>query len=200
MSRTFLLGVKMMNVPQIRLQSISARLSIHTTKGQQTIEQPKAELAIEQPKADVSIETIPANLTIDQTEAWADMDLKHISRRVRETAQQAHQDAMEGIARRAEEGQQLMSIENGGTPLADIAKKRSEKPMYQFNIGFIPSAGSVKINYEPAKVNIDVKTNKPNIDVNVDKPIIDYQPGEVAVELARRNELHIDFEQVDKGE
>ena len=189
-----------MNVPQIRLQSISAQLGIHTTKGQQTIEQPKAELSMEQPKAELTIETTPSNLTIDQTEAWADMDLKHISRRVSEAAQQGHQDALAGIARRAEEGERLKRIEDGGNPLADLAKKHSEKPMYPFNIGFIPSAGSVKIHYEPAKVNIDVQMNKPLINATVHKPIIDYQPGNVEVELERRNELSIDFESVNKGE
>jgi hypothetical protein len=189
-----------MNVPHIRLQSISAQISIHTTKGQQTIEQPKAELSIEQPKAELSIETTQSNLSIDQTEAWADMDLKHISRRIREAAQQGHQDVMAGIARRAEEGDQLKRIEDGGNPLSDIAKKRSQKPIYPFNIGFIPSAGSVKIQYEPAKVKIEVTPNKPNIEASQNKPIIDYQPGTVEVNLERRNELHIDFEPVNKGE
>ncbi len=190
----------MMNVPQIRLQSISAQISIHTNKGQQSIEQPKAELSIEQPKADLKIETTPSTLSIDQTEAWADMDLKHISRRVAEMASQAKQDALEGIARRAQEGQQLMRIEDGGNPIADIAKKNSAKPIYPFNIGYIPSAGSVKIQYEPAKVNIDVTPNKPNINISINKPIIDYQPGSVDVQLERRNELKIDFEEVSKGE
>ncbi|MBZ5750824.1 DUF6470 family protein [Metabacillus rhizolycopersici] len=189
-----------MNVPQIRLQSISAQLGIHTTKGQQTIEQPKAELSMEQPKAELTIETTPSTLSIDQTEAWADMDLKHISRRVSEAAQQGYQDALAGIARRAEEGEQLKRIEDGGNPLADLAKKHSEKPMYPFNIGFIPSAGSVKIHYEPAKVNIEAKMNKSLINATVHKPIIDYQPGNVEVELERRNELSIDFESVNKGE
>lgn len=189
-----------MNVPQIRLQSISAQISIHTTKGQQTIEQPKAELSIEQPKADLTIETTPANLSIDQTEAWADMDLKHISRRIKEAAQQGQQDVMAGIARRVQEGEQLKRIEDGGSPIAEIAKKRSQKPIYPFNIGYIPSAGSVKTQYEPAKVTIDVKENKPNIDVSIQKPIIDYQRGYVEIELARRNELHINFEESSKGE
>lgn len=189
-----------MNVPQIRLQSISAQISIHTNKGQHTIEQPKAELSIEQPKADLSIETTPSILTIDQTEAWADMDLKHVSRRIKEAAQQGYQDALAGIARRAEEGEQLKRIEDGGNPLADIAKKNSQKPIYPFNVGFIPSAGSVKIQYEPAKVNIDVKPNKPIIDASINKPIINYQPGKVEVELERRNELFIDFEAVSEGE
>jgi Family of unknown function (DUF6470) len=128
------------------------------------------------------------------------VDLKHISRRIQEAAQQGRQDVLEGIARKAAEGEQLLRIEDGGNPLSDIAKKRSERPEKQFNIGFIPSAGSVKLHYQPADVQIDVKENKQIIDVSVNKPIIDYQPRAVEVELERRNELKIDFETVNKGE
>jgi hypothetical protein len=189
-----------MNVPQILLSSISAQIGIHTNQAQLNIKQRPADLSIEQPKAEITIETLPSKLTIDQTEAWADMDLKHISRRIREAAQQGYQDLLAGIARRAEEGEQLKRIEDGGNPIADIAKKRSEKPIYPFNIGFIPSAGSVKINYEPAKVNINIKPNKPKIEVSINKPIIDYQPGKVQIELKRRNELFIDFQEIVKGD
>ncbi|MDQ0231454.1 DUF6470 family protein [Metabacillus malikii] len=189
-----------MNVPQIRLQSISGQISIHTTKAQQTMEQPKASLSIEQPKAELSIETTPSKLSIDQTEAWADMDLKHISRRIQEAAEQGKQDLLEGIARRAQEGEQLKKIENGGTPITDIAKRGSSKPIQPINIAFIPSAGSVKIDYQPAKVEIDITANKPKIDVEINKPIIGYEAGRVDIELARRNELHIDFVSEDKGE
>jgi hypothetical protein len=189
-----------MNIPQIRLQSISAQIGIHTNQAKLTIKQPPAELSIEQPKAEIMIETIPSKLTIDQTEAWADMDLKHISRRIREAAQQGYQDLLAGIARRAEEGEQLKRIEDGGNAIADIAKKRSEKPIYPINIRFIPSAGSVKINYEPAKVNINVMQNTPKIEVSINKPIIDYQPGKVQIDLERKNELFIDFVKIGEGD
>jgi hypothetical protein len=185
-----------MNVPQIRLQSISAQIGIHTIKGQQTIQQKPADISIQQPKAELSIETIPSRLTIDQTQAWTDMDLKHISRRIEEAAQQGYQDWLAGISRRMQEGKQLRRIQDGGNAFAAIAKKRSAKPIYPFNIGFIPSAGSVKMSYEPAKVNIDVRPNKPNIDVSINKPIIDYQPGNVEIEHERRNDLTIDFVEV----
>ena len=42
----------------------------------------------------------PGQLTIDQTEAWAQMDIKPISQRTAENAQEGKQKALEGIARR----------------------------------------------------------------------------------------------------
>ncbi len=183
-----------MQIPQIRLESTQAKIQMTTTPSVQEIQQQKADLLIEQPKATLNIETTPGKLDINQTQAWEDMDLKHISRRIEEAADRGYQDWLEGIARRAQDGDQLMRIENGGNPIADQAQYNSESPIYEFNIGWIPSHGSVKLNYTPAKVNINVNVNKPIIHSNVNKPTMNYTPAKVNIELAQRNSLKIDFD------
>ena len=90
-----------------------------------------------------------------------------------------------------------MKIENRGNPIASQSKQNSQKSMKEFGLGFIPSQGSVKINYVAAKVDIDIKTNKPKIDVNINKPIMEYEPGKVDVSLKQRNVLNVDFEVID---
>ena len=182
-----------MQFPQIRLQSTFAQTEIRTQQSKLEIEQPKAELSIQQPSAELNIDRKPARLTIDQTEARADMDLKHISRRIEEAAQQGYQDWLAGLARVSHEGDELMMIENGGQPIADQAKRNSESPMLDFNIGWIPSAGSVKIGYDPGKVDINWKTNKPVIESKINKPIISYTPGKAEVSLKQHPSLKIDF-------
>ncbi|MCV9884678.1 DUF6470 family protein [Metabacillus halosaccharovorans] len=186
-----------MQIPQIRLESTTGQIGIKTNQAVNNISQPMADLTIEQPKAELQINTTPSKLTIDQTEARADMDLKSIARRTEEFAQQGKSDLLEGIARRAQQGDQLMKIENPGNPIASLAKTNSQKEMKEFGLAFIPSYGSVKINYEPSKIEINVKPIKPNINVQVNKPTYDYQPGNVDISLQRRNELKIDFEMID---
>jgi hypothetical protein len=175
-------------IPQIRLESTSGQISIQTRNAVNQIQQPKADLSIEQPKADLTMKTRPSKLTIDQSQARADVDLKSISRRWEEFAQKGYQDFLAGVARRAQQGDELMKIENGGNPIANQAKQNSQKPKKEFGLGFIPSAGSVKIQYEPAKVEIEVQPNKPNINVKVNKPIYEYEPGKVDIHLQRINE------------
>jgi hypothetical protein len=182
-----------MQLPQIRLQSTFTKISIKTTPSVQEIEQTPVELDLQQPPAEIKIETTPAKLTIDQTKAWEDMDLKHIFRRIEEYAQQGYEDWLEGIARVSRQGDELMRIEDGGNSVADQAKENSEDPIYEFNIGWVPSHFSVKTNFEPAKVNIDVKVNKPINNTEVNKPIIHYTSGTVKVDLAQRNSLKVDF-------
>lgn len=86
-----------------------------------------------------------------------------------------------------------MRIEDGGNPLAEQAKENSEDPIYDFNIGWIPSLFSVKTNFEPAKVHIDVKVQQPIIRAKINKPMIHYTPGKVTMDLGQRNSLKIDF-------
>ena len=52
----------------------------------------------------MEISVTPGKLTIDQTQAWEELDRKHVFKRIEEAAQQGHEDVMEGIARTAEEG------------------------------------------------------------------------------------------------
>jgi Family of unknown function (DUF6470) len=181
------------NVPQIRLESTSAKIGLTIHKPVQEIQQQPADLMIKQPKADLEIERTPSQLTIDQTEAWADMDLKHISRRIEEAAQRGYEDWLSVLARMSQEGDDLMRIENGGNPIPEHAKINSESPIYEFNIGFIPSANSVKINYQPSVVKLNWQTHKPEIEFQVNKPMHQYTPRTVNVDLIQKSSLTIDF-------
>jgi hypothetical protein len=182
-----------MQLAQIRLESQYAKIGLKTTPPVQEIQQPKADLSIEQPKAELTIRTTPGKLTIDQTKAREDVDLKSISKRIEEFADKGYQDSLEGIARRAQEGYALMRIEDGGNPIAEISKTNSEGPELRFNIGWIPSHFSVKTNYTPAEVDIDVKVNKPTINSQTNKSIHNYTPGKVNIDLEQKQSLKIDF-------
>lgn len=182
-----------MQLPQIRLQSTFIKTGLNIEKPIQEIEQPKAIQSIEQPKAIVEMETTPGVLTIDQSKARADMDLKNISQRIQEFAQNGYQDGLQGIARRIAQGDELMKIENGGNPIASLAKEDAKGTEKQFNIGWIPSHGSVKLNYQPAKVKINVEPQKPIINAETQKPIHNYIPGKTTVGVLENNSLDIDF-------
>ncbi|WP_342774213.1 DUF6470 family protein [Aquibacillus sediminis] len=180
-------------MPQIRIQTQDAQISMKTNPAKQHIEQPQAEQSIQQPKADVTIERTPSKLSIDQSQAWYDMDLKNVFERTEEAAQNAKQAVAEGTARRAREGDELMKIENGGNPIAQQAKQNSEGQPKQFNIGWIPSHGAVKIDYQPSEVHTNVKRNEPIIDVQTNKPTHQYQQGNVELSANKPN-VEVDFD------
>lgn len=180
-----------MQLPRLTMESTQGRIGITTRLASTSIEQPQAELNIKQPPAKLEIKTTPGKLTIDQTQAWEDMDLKHIFRRIEEAAGWGKQDVLEGMARRARQGDEMMRIENKGNPLPEQAKQNSERRPFEFNIGFIPSHFSVKTNYEPAQVDIEAEPQKPMIEVTPNKPIMEYTPGEVTIDMLQYPSLSI---------
>ncbi|WML46088.1 DUF6470 family protein [Neobacillus sp. PS3-40] len=182
-----------MELPQIRLESTYAKIEIKTKKDHLQIEQPPADLSIQQPKAEMQIDKVPSKLTIDQTKARADVDLKSVSRRTEEAAQKGRQDWLEGIARRIQEGEDLMKIENGGNPIVEQAKSKRYLPEHEFGIGWVPTEGSVQINYDPGKVDINWKVHKPIISSRMRQPIINYTPGNVEINMKQYQSLKIDF-------
>ncbi|MCI1592500.1 DUF6470 family protein [Heyndrickxia oleronia] len=184
-----------MNFPQIRLQSQMAQIEMTTNPAKQSIEQPGPDLDLQQPPAELHIDRTPSVLSIDQSEARADVDLKSIRRRVEEFAQNGYQEWLNGIARRAQEGNELMRIENGGNPIASIGKQNGKLlPTYEFNIGYVPKAGSVKIDFQPTKLDIQWDIKKPINNTKARKPIIDYQPGTVDIRIKQYQDLQIDFD------
>ncbi|MFS0783689.1 DUF6470 family protein [Bacillus sp. 1P06AnD] len=182
-----------MRVPQIRLESQPALISLKTNNAVANIEQPGANIDIEQPKAEMDIERTPSRLTIDQTAAWEAMDLKSSRRRTEEYAADGEQALLDGMARRAQDGDELMQIEYGGDPIAEQAKRNSEQPEKQFNLGFIPPMFSVKLDYDPGKVEVNWQTHKPNINSHANKPVVEYQRGNVDVGMLQKNSLTVDF-------
>lgn len=183
----------MMQIPQIRLQSTSMKIGLNIEQPVQQIEQKAADQSIEQPQAILEIRTAPGKLTIDQSQAREDMDLKSLSKRVEEFARQGYQDWLAGMARRAQQGTELRHIEKGGNALAEQARQNSKGPEKQFNLGWIPSHFSVKLDYQQAQVEIEATAQKPIIDARINRPNHTYTPGSADVEILQKNALDIDF-------
>jgi Tfp pilus assembly protein PilX len=183
-----------MNIPQIRMESTFAKIGIETQSAQLQIQQPHADMSIEQPKAEMMVDRRPSRLTIDQTRAFEDANLKSVSRMIDDAAQAGYQAAMNAIASKAQDGDELMMIEHGFSALPNQAQRNSETPPADFNIGWIPSHNSVKINYDPGETNIRWNSQPVKIDVRPNKPIIDYYPGKTNIYLQQKNSLRIDFE------
>ncbi|KAB8139480.1 hypothetical protein F9U64_00155 [Gracilibacillus oryzae] len=182
-----------MQLPQIRIQSQNAMIGLRTNNAQLTIDAAPAKQTIKQPQADLKISTKPGKLTIDQSKALADVGIISTEQSVSKMANEAMQTAVEGSKKKRRQGDMLMKIENGGNPLSQVAKQNGERPMKQFNIGWIPSGDAVKFHYEQAEVDIEARANKPQIDVQPTENKFDYQRGGVDVYLEQKNWIEINF-------
>lgn len=182
-----------MELPQIRLESQFASIAMRQFPGNQEIRQPKAVMSIHQPRANLSIETTKPKLTIDQTKAWEDMNLMSTGRRIEVTAQEGSHAVLEGMERKAQQGRQLMEIENGGNPIVQQAIINGHDQMKSIGFKYIPSQFSVQFHYEPGEVHIAAQANRPLIDVQIFKPEHHYERGDVEIFMETYQQLNIDY-------
>lgn len=182
-----------MNIPQIQIQTTKGILGLQIDKPIQEIEQPKATMQQEQPAAILEMSTTRPQLSLDTTEARADIDLKGPLRRGDENAQYGRQSAMEGIARRAQEGQQMMQIENGGNAIVDIIRQQTNPPPAPLGIRFVGDRTKIQMSFQQGTLDINAIPQKPILDVQINKPIHHYTPGKVSGVMEQYPSIQIDI-------
>jgi len=181
-----------LNIPQIQIRTTDAKLGLNIEKGQQTIRQPKATQQIEQPAAIVDIRTTDGEMRIDSSQARRDIGMIGPLESSANFAAEGRQKAMQGMARRVSEGNQMMDIAHNPNAIVSIAKKNTFPNKKALGIDFIPSIGSVKLDYTPAKVDINVQTQKATISAQINKPIHEYKQGQVSGFMLQKSSIEID--------
>ncbi|AVK82784.1 hypothetical protein C3943_04020 [Lysinibacillus sp. B2A1] len=184
-----------MRLPQIQIHTTDAKLNLHIAKPQQNIKQPKATQHIEQPAAILEINTTRGILKIDSSQARRDLGMIGPIEATKNAAEEGSQAALSGAARRAREGRQMMMSAGKGqgrSTIQNIAKQNHGPHRVQFNIKFVPSVGSVKINYTPGTTDVNIQRREPIIDAKVNNPIHEYTPGKVTGTMVQRPDVDID--------
>lgn len=184
-----------MRLPQIQIRTTDAKIDLHIAKPQQYIKQPKATQHIEQPAAILDINTTRSILKIDSSQARRDIGMIGPLESSANYAEKGKQEALKGIARRAKEGRQIMESSGKGqgrSIIPNIAKQNHGPHRVQFNIKFVPSVGSVKIDYTPGTTDVNIQRREPIIDAKVNKPTHEYTPGKVTGTMVQRPDVDID--------
>lgn len=183
-----------MNIPQLHIQTTRGILGLQIDKPIQEIEQPSATIQLEQPAAILEMSTTKPILSLDTSAVREDVDLKSILRRIDEYAQIGKQGALEGTARRVQEGQQLAQIENGGNTIAEIAKQNTSPSPAPLAIRFVADRTKIQMSFQQGALNMNVTPQKPTLDVQINKPIHNYTPGKVSGSMEQYPSIQIDVQ------
>lgn len=183
-----------MQVPSIQMQSVHGKIGLQSNHPQMQVRQQNAVLTINQDHVGkLKISTRPSKLNIDQTEAFADANLKGPVRSSNEFIARTKSEVGQYIAKTNQQGDQLMKIENGGNAIPRIAKANSEFfPQRDWNIGYMPrNAFRVKFNYQPSELSINVSSSQPEINVRRNDPNISIPKWQTDVYIRQKNNLTI---------
>lgn len=185
-----------MRFPQIQISTTDIQMDYTITKPFQRIQQRPADLNISQPAATLEINTINAKLDINMDQMWRDLGMKPTGELIKEYAQMGRQESLKGISRRLSEGRQIMMSAGkaqGRSTIQNIAKQNhGPERAGPYNIKFIPSIGSVKVNITPGTTDVNIQRNEPKIDVKVNKPQMDFTYGKVSGKMMVRPDVQID--------
>jgi len=184
-----------MRLPQIQIHTTDAKIDLNIASPQQYIKQSKATQHIEQPAAILDINTTRGVLKVDSSQARRDLGLIGPLESSANYAEKGKQEVLKGMARRAREGRQIMENSGKGQGRAiipNIAKQNHGPHRVQFNVKFVPSVGSVKIDYTPGTTDVNIQRREPIIDAKVNKPIHEYTPGKVTGTMIQRPDVDID--------
>ncbi|SES30230.1 DUF6470 family protein [Salipaludibacillus aurantiacus] len=180
-----------MEFPRLHISSVQAQTGIRQQRPPMSIQQPNADLHINQDlSGTLHISTTASRLFIDQSEAFADADLKGPLRRVKEYGAQSQQKVRQYVAKVTREGEQLKKIEHGTNALASIAKQNGERPPKDYNYGVVPEhMGKVTFKYQPSDLSIQSDWADPDIRITPNKPDISIPRWETEVYLQQKNNI-----------
>ncbi|UTR16070.1 DUF6470 family protein [Salipaludibacillus sp. LMS25] len=181
-----------MTLPQIAISTVQAKTGLQQSRPSISVRQPGPDMTIDQNVAGkLRISTTASQLFIDQTEAFADADVKSPLRRGKENAAKGKQKVMQFIAETMRHGEQLKKIESNSNTLASVAKQRSERAPKSYQFAAVPEhMGKVKIDYTPSKLKFDADLPHVNIHVKRHNPEIYVPRWETSVYLEQKNNIH----------
>ncbi|MCD1260846.1 hypothetical protein B5M42_018755 [Paenibacillus athensensis] len=187
----------MPSIPQIQIRQQPALLGIDADLGTQDIKQPRPTYEMENPAARLEIRQPRGDLEIDQSRAWDALGQGPILQAMNRIYSQAHNVAMQGIARIVENGNRLAAINiKGANPIADIAEQlQFEHP--EFDYYGEASYDNVDITYTPHKPEIDVTPNKVNVNARVNPPEVNYNRGKLDIYMQQYPKVEISVPQID---
>lgn len=180
-----------MAIGQIQIHQQPALIGIQVRPAVQRIEQPQATIDMRQIPAKLSIEQPMGVLEVNQDRAWDGLGLANnleVSSRI---YSQAKDIALQGVARRMQEGRQLGDIAHvKSNPISNLAKNW-RKPGPELPVAGPASIDNVDVFFTPGKVKIEVEQGGVDLRVTPNRPVHDYTPGKAEIYMRQYASVQI---------
>lgn len=187
-----------MNMPVVQIRQQFARIGMETTPGQWDIKQPRAGFQIQNKPAVLDTKYIPGEQSIDQSPAWEALGKGSFAQFTARVAQESKRMALEGIGRRADEGNRLWAIhQHNPNVISDIAYENFHKQYEMEYEGPYSSMNNVKLDYTPRRPEVNFTPGELNIEAKANYPQINYTRGQLNIYLLQKNSLEIIPPQID---
>ncbi|MFS0725883.1 DUF6470 family protein [Paenibacillus sp. 1P07SE] len=179
-----------MNIPQVQIQQIPAKLGMDIEPGRQDLQQPRATMEMEQIRPELSIQTRMGYFEIDQERAWDALALGNNLQTMNKIYGMASNMAMQGLARIVEKGNQMAAIHRGGNAIAELAMDW-RRTFPEFDFRGEASVLNVDMVFRPGHFSIDVQDGRVDLKVSVNPPVHNYERGRVNLYMEQYGSVQI---------
>ncbi|GAB6138164.1 DUF6470 family protein [Halanaerobaculum tunisiense] len=138
----------------LKINQQFAKLGLQIKDPQAKVNQKSGQFKLEQIPGKLKINSKPVQVEIDLSKARADLNYKDHKLYSKEIAQEGNRTALQGIARRAREGDQLAAIEKEGKPIVQQAKKSLQEKKQKIGLKWKRGA---EVNVKSGNQNIKFK-------------------------------------------
>ncbi|MDV2684291.1 DUF6470 family protein [Alkalihalophilus lindianensis] len=180
-----------MRALHLDIQSTNAYVGLKSNRPHPHIKQHQADLQIRQTHTGIiEISTKASELFIDQTEAFADANLKTALRLANDFYSSSTAKVAEHMTKKRQEGDQMMKIENGFGAFARLAKSNTQSSPSQLHVVNMPrSMDQTKIHFQPSQISFNVPRHVADISINRREPDIQMPKWQTDTYLRQKNSI-----------
>lgn len=167
-------------IPQIQIYQQSAKIAFDADLGTWDMKQPRATVEQRTTPPRLEIHSPSGELSIDQSKARDALGIGGHLEATHRIYSQMRQIAMEGIARRVQEGSRLAAIHIDANPFAEIARTNAFRRSELQYTG-PASYDNVELEYRAHPPEIQFIEGRVDRDVQVNHPILHYTRGKLDI-------------------
>ncbi|MDQ1911279.1 DUF6470 family protein [Paenibacillus sp. GD4] len=168
----------MVTFPQIQIRQQYAKLGMDADHAVIEQQQPKATYEMKRIPSQLDMKQPIGELTIDQSKAWDAYGKGGILTTMNRIYSQAESIALQGIARRVEQGNRLADIASKRNAIAENAKDLFFT-FPEFDYAGPASYDNVDITYQARKPEIQVTDGRIDVNTHPNKPELSFQRGKL---------------------
>lgn len=185
-----------MAIGQIQIQTFPARLGIDADSGRQQIEQPAADMNLKQKPADMQYRTTFGELSINQDRAWDAYGLGGFLQNNQRIYSKSAELALQGIARRVQEGNRMAQIHIKSDPLKEFAMNW-RRTFPEMDYRGMPGYDQVDISYQRSELDITTTLGGVELEATVNRPVYEYEIGKLDIYMQQYPRVEITPPQID---
>lgn len=179
----------MIPIPQIRINQQYSKIGMDTEPGRYEIKQPRPVQQYKSTPSQLEIESPRGELQIDSGKAWDALGVGSNYGFLATVASEARRIALEGIARRVEDGNRMADLTNKNDPVPEFALRAFDDLDIEYRTPAAPD--NVDVQYTAKKPTVQFDPARLDIQTQVNPPEIEYIRGKLDIYLTQKASIEI---------